>query len=196
MDAGYGLFEVQGSLMIVHGRAAFERVQFEQIEGKLHAGDPPRQPLLIPSLLELPPIEASVLGDQLAFFDAMGFEIEPFGRHLYRMRAAPAWLDKEHPEPFIETLVRQIRDRGLRPDDRAAAHKMVARLAAIRIARGYLAKSGSEWQELIGALLSCENPLLDSRGRPTFFALRPAELRRKFMLEGEAQSTRDSYHGN
>jgi DNA mismatch repair protein MutL len=179
-----GLFESPDGLVLLNGRAARERILLEEIEASLKAQEVPRQALLIPAMLELSPLDASVLGDQLTFFNSIGFELEPFGRHLFRIRAVPAWIQGEKAEDFVLELVARIRERGLRPDDPQPARNMVARMAAMREARRFSIDRDSGWPALAKALLACENPLLDARGRPTFVEMRHSEISRKLMLEG------------
>lgn len=178
-----GLFESADGLVLLNGRAARERVLFERIEGSMEGTGLARQSLLLPAMLELPPLDAGVLTDQLAFLDSLGFTIEPFGRHLFRIRSVPAWLHGGNPEAFVGDLVNRMRERGLRPDDAESARSHIARLGAIREARGYTPGSGADWEALARSLLACENPLLDARGKPTFIEMRHAELARKLMLD-------------
>jgi DNA mismatch repair protein MutL len=156
----------------------------EKIEASLEGSGSSRQDLLMPLLMELTPLDASVLEDQLPFFDSLGFTIEPFGRHLFRIRSVPSWLQGEAAESFIEDLVNRFRERGLRAENFDTAKTLVARLAAMREARAYAPSTESEWRQLASDLLACENPLLDARGRPTFVEMRDAEISRKLMLEG------------
>jgi DNA mismatch repair protein MutL len=184
-----GLFESGDGLILLNARAARERILFEKIEASLEGERLSQQPLLIAPMLELSPLEASLLGDNLDFFGSMGFEIEPFGRHLYRIRAVPGWFQGEDAENFIGELVHQIRERGFRPEEEKPARTMVARLAAIREARGFTITSESDWQALASALLGCANPLLDARGRPAFVEMRNAELARKLMLDRSGEES-------
>ncbi|MGC9451096.1 MAG: DNA mismatch repair endonuclease MutL [Oceanipulchritudo sp.] len=179
-----GLFESPDGLILLNARAARERILFERIEASLSGEQVPQQPLLIPAMLELAPLEASVLTDQLAFFSGIGFELEPFGRHMFRIRAVPAWIQEGKSEDFIAELVGRIRERGLRPEESQPARTLVARLAAMREARGGRPASEREWDALARKLLACENPLLDARGRPTFVEMRHGEISRKLMLDG------------
>jgi len=181
-----GLFESPDGLVLMNGRAARERILLERINRSLAGREIPRQALLLPAMLELSPLNATVLGDQTGFFAELGFEIESFGRHLFRVRGVPVWLQQAEPEGFIEDLVNRIRERGLRPDDREGAHLLVARIAASGEARGYRPASAGEWQRLARDLLACDNPLLDSQGRPTFVEMRHAELARRLMLDAKA----------
>lgn len=178
-----GLFESTDGLIILNAAAARERILFEEMEVSIKGGEIVRQELLIPLMVELPPLDATLLGDQLEFFDSIGFEIEPFGRHLFRLRSLPVWINAEKAEAFVEELIGKIRDRGLRPEERHPAATLVARLAAIREARGFTPEGDSGWRQLAAALLRCENPLLDARGRPAFVEMRQGEINRKLMLD-------------
>ena len=179
----FGLFESPDGLIVVNPVAARERILLEQMAASLQQASIPTQPLLIPPMLELSPLEATLLGDQLDFFESIGFIVEPFGRHLFRIRSIPAWLQAEKAEAFVEELVNRIRERGLRPEEKQPALALVARLAAIREARGFVPQGQAGWESLAGELLRCENPLLDARGRPSFIELRNAEIGRKLMLQ-------------
>jgi DNA mismatch repair protein MutL len=50
-----GLFESPDGLILLNARAARERILFEQMESSMGEGEIPRQPMLIPPMLELPP---------------------------------------------------------------------------------------------------------------------------------------------
>ncbi len=178
-----GIFESPDGLVLLNCRAARERILFERIEAGFRDETVPRQALLIPSMLELPPLEGSLLAEQLDFFNTIGFEIEPFGRHLFRIRAVPGWMNADGAVVFVEELLHKIRERGLRPNEKQPAHSLVARIAATREARGYLIQGEQDWMGLLKQLLACENPLLDARGRPTFVEMRHGEISRKLMLD-------------
>ena len=183
-----GLFESPDGLILMNARAARERILFERILATLSADQVPEQPMLIPPMVELPPLEASLLADQTEFFAGIGFEIEPFGRHLFRLRSIPAWMLPDHAVSFLEELVSRVRERGLRPDDPQPARNLIARLAAARESRGFIPGDAAGWDQLARDLLSCENPLLDARGRPAFVELRHGEIARKLMLETSSES--------
>lgn len=184
-----GLFESADGLILLNARAARERILFESISQSLQEKTIATQPMLIPPMLEVSPVMASVLTDQLDFFGRLGFEIEPFGRNLFRIRSVPVWIQEDQPETFIEALLQKIHDRGLRPDDADSSRTMVARMAAIREARGFTIRDEAGWQQCARALLDSGNPLLDARGRPTFVEIRNAELSRKLMLDGPGRES-------
>lgn len=178
-----GLFSSPNGLIILNPRAARERVLLESIQNDLQQGQPPSQTLLLPAVIELPPLEASLLSDQLDFFQNLGFSLEAFGRHAFRLRAVPAWLADPHPPNTIEFLLGRIRDRGLDPADWDAARLWIARMAAAREAPRTPPANPADWEHLARSLLQCQHPLLDARGRPTFLDLPHTDLARKLMLD-------------
>lgn len=178
-----GIFESPDGLILLNCRAARERILFEQIEKQFQDETVSRQALLIPAMLELPPLEGSLLLEQLDFFRSIGFEIEPFGRHMFRIREVPGWMQGESAVAFIEDLIGKIRERGIRPRELQPAQALVARIAAANEARGFTVNGEQQWMGLLQQLLACENPLLDARGRPTFVEMRHGEIARKLMLD-------------
>lgn len=183
LKARTGLFESPDGLIILNARAARERILYEEIESQLSGENIPRQALLLPAMLEISPLDAGVLSDQLEFVSNLGFEIEPFGRHVFRIREIPTWLTSESAEDFIGGILQKLRERGMRADELQGARNHVARMAALREARGFVAKSDAEWESLATQLLACEIPLLDARGRPTFIEVRHQEIARRLMLD-------------
>lgn len=178
-----GLFSSRRGLVVLNPRAARERILLESIQTDLQQGNTPSQSLLLPAVLELPPLEANLLSDQLPFFNALGFTLEPFGRQAFRLRAFPAWLQDSQPAPLVEYLLGRIRDRGVDPADWEAARLWVARMAATREAPRAAPADSQAWESLARSLLQCEHPLLDARGRPTFLEVPHAEIARKLMLD-------------
>lgn len=186
-----GLFESPDGLILLHARAARERILYEEIQSMLKGETIPRQTLLLPPMLEMAPLDAGVLEDQIEFLQTFGFVIEPFGRHVFRIREVPTWLESDKPERFIEGIVQKIRDRGMRPEDVQGARQQIARMAAFRESRGFSPATEGDWQELSRQLLACEIPLLDARGRPTFIEMRHSEIARKLMLEASEVEIRE-----
>ena len=184
-----GLFEGADGLVLLNARAARERILLERIEDSLSGATMAAQQMLIPPMLERSPLEAGIRSENLSFLACMGFELEPFGRHLFRLRAVPAWLDPDHAEAFVGDVVHKIRERGIRPDELESPRTWIARMAALREARGYRVTGESQWAALADQLLKCRHPLLDARDRPTFVEIRNAELARKLMLDGGGESS-------
>ncbi len=177
-DQDYGLFQAPEGLILLHERAAWERIRFEQIIAAMQADAHTVQRLLFPVPLELEPLATQAFEDLRQPLTEWGFEIELFGRNFYRAHAVPDWLGTEDAADFLRDLAALARERGsdfVRPH---LAREAAARLAASRLTPRRLEKENLP--DLCRRLLACENPLADLQGRPTLIQFDKAELRRRF----------------
>jgi DNA mismatch repair protein MutL len=86
----YILAQAPGGLVLIDQHAAHERVLYESLKSK--DGGVPRQTLLFPRLIEVPPAQADWLKNNLEALSTAGLELEPFGGATFRLTAAPAAL--------------------------------------------------------------------------------------------------------
>lgn len=175
------IFETPAGVVLLDRRAALERVLFEQLQREFRDGATLSQRLLFAVPVELDPIAAAMLADQLAFLEKHGLEVSAFGRNFFRIEAAPAWLDPAEAEPFLRDILARLREGQLDPRRPAVAREELARLAAARAVRGGArADTGAE---LVARLLACDQPLLTPGGRPTLIELSRGELARRFQKD-------------
>ena len=82
----YILVEQGENLLIIDQHAAHERLLYEKfISGCFDAS----QPLLIPQIIKVSHAEKNLIDEHLEDFQALGFEIEPFGMLEYKISAVP-----------------------------------------------------------------------------------------------------------
>jgi DNA mismatch repair protein MutL len=173
------LFEGRDGLIILNPVAARERIHYERIRDSLQTAAPATQPLLFPGVIELDPPTAKVAEEHAAALAAMGFQLEPFGRHVFRLEAVPAWFAPDHGEQFLLDWLQLVRERGWHSGQTDAVHHAMAQQAAQRIAR-WANKQADQPLALADALLQCRSPLADPAGRPTLIEIRHSELQRRF----------------
>jgi len=175
------IFETPAGVVLLDRRAALERVLFEQLQREFRDGATLSQRLLFAVPVELDPIAAAMLADQLAFLEKHGLEVSAFGRNFFRIEAAPAWLDPAEAEPFLRDILARLREGQLDPRRPAVAREELAKLAAARAVRGGArADTGAE---LVARLMACDQPLLTPGGRPTLIELSRGELSRRFQKD-------------
>lgn len=182
MVHGLILFETGKGLVLLDPVAAKSRIHYEAVQDHFQAEVSARQPLLLPITLDLEPVPASCLEENLVFLNRNGFEVEPFGRDFYRVTALPPWLDPGEGEQYLRDLIDQVRQRGLKleQEEPELAHKALARLATQR--RGFRdtgEQSSGEYLRLAESLLQCRDPYTDPGGRSTFVELSRGELDRR-----------------
>ncbi len=178
----FALWETPEGLVVMHVQAAWERVWFEEILRTLRASDAIRQGLLFPVLLELDPLSADVMERSTAFFESMGFEVELFGRNVFRCSAVPDWLSPEAGEAFLRDAIALMRERGWSTPQSDGVRNEIAKLAAQRAGRQMQRVERAAVGDLLPRLLACRDPLVDTRGRATFIEYRIGDLERRLGI--------------
>jgi DNA mismatch repair protein MutL len=138
------------------------------------------QRLVVPLTLALGAAEAALLSHRLEDFAVAGWEIEPFGRDSFLVRAMPALVGRRNPEALLRDMVDEL------------VHQTVARRllvqrdhVTITNACKMAVKAGDplEMEEMVGLLhqlADTENPYLCPHGRPVVVTMSVSELERRF----------------
>ncbi len=182
LQDGWALFETAAGLVVLHPRAAQERVWYERILARFEQSAPVSQRLLLPVPLEMEPLAANLLRERQDVLAAAGFAIEEFGRNFFRIEAVPDWLAAGEAEEFVRDAVAEL---GRRSGELAKSHLAHALLAELALAK--VGQRGENWTEqsvlvLVRELFLCRQPSTCPRGRPVFFELSRAELARRLGL--------------
>ncbi|MCC5806486.1 MAG: DNA mismatch repair endonuclease MutL [Opitutales bacterium] len=182
----FALWETREGLVLMHVQAAWERVWFEDILRNLRSSGAIRQGLLFPVLMELDPVASDLMEAVAPLFEGMGFEVEPFGRHVFRLSAVPDWFSPEEGEGFLRDALALMRERGWSSPEGDDVRTGVARLAARRAAQRMARVERDAVDALLPRLLACRDPLVDTRGRATFVEYRSGELERRFGIRADS----------
>lgn len=167
-------------LVIVDQHVAHERVLFEAYLRQLEAGDVPRQRLLLPIPIELPPAQRLRLEELPAHFAAAGFEIEPFGSGSILVKAVPALAAACE----IDLLILDILDRvGDQPPEFTLAdvrHRAAAALSCRAAVKINTPLALPVMERLIDALMAAADPTTCPHGRPVVLRLHVRDLEKGF----------------
>jgi DNA mismatch repair protein MutL len=141
------------------------------------------QALLEPQTISLSHSEALFVEGQIETLQSIGFDIEPFGRDTFRIRAVPALVSNTDPSSALHSVVDELEE-----DERPLADAVEARIAA-RVCKRAAVKSGQvlslkEQRSLIRDLEACETPRTCPHGRPTMIHLSVESLERQFGRRG------------
>jgi DNA mismatch repair protein MutL len=177
----YALFETDAGLVLLDRRAAHERVWYERLRAQFATAHVATQRLLLPVPVELDAITTALLLDRLDFLNRHGFEIVEFGRNFFRVEGVPEWMDPADAEAFLRDLLGALREGLLTARDLDLARDELARLAAVRAVRLPDGTSEPDMHSLITQLFSCQQPLTNPAGRPTYIELGHGELARRFQ---------------
>jgi DNA mismatch repair protein MutL len=172
------LYQSQAGFVLLHLKAAQERIRFEQI---LHSSGPiPSQQLLLPIPIQLDPLSSELLGQHLDLLAQEGFHIEEFGRDFYRVEAIPAWIETSGAEDFLKKFLNVAREHGQLHHKPGLQRETFAKLAAKHTTATGANANPAELSALPAKLLSCRHPHTSPSGNVTFFELTTQELEKKF----------------
>lgn len=175
----YWLVEFRENLYIIDQHAAHEKVLYEKTMRTLKTREFTSQMLNPPIILTIGSTEEVLLKKHIKDFQAIGFEIEPFGGREYAVRAVP---DNLFSIAKKELLLEMI--DGLSDEVAAASADMiyerVATMSCKAAVKGNHRLSFAEADRLIDELLELDNPYACPHGRPTIISMSKYELEKKF----------------
>ena len=180
----YILVQTDEGLELIDQHVAHERVLYERFIAQLEGGEVPRQRLLIPMTIELPPERAELLAGHLDLLDKrLGIGLEAFGGGSFILRDWPEVLaerlGKEGTREAIEKVL-DILESGEEPQFTELAKDLAAELACAAALVKNTPLSAEEMQNLVQQLRETENPYRCPHGRPIIVKYTLEDLEKRF----------------
>ncbi len=176
--ATYWLIQYQDELLIIDQHAAHEKVLYEKLLKQIQNEQIPSQNLLVPIIVSLSVREEEVLKMNMDTLTRIGFIIEPFGGKEYAMKAVPSGFLDVPAKDLLLSLVDELMDQG------KIAHELLlekcASMACKAAIKGNQTISYREAEQLIGQMLTLDNPYHCPHGRPTTISISQKEFEKKF----------------
>ena len=173
-----------GSLVIVDQHAAHERLTEEKLRAQFAEGHIATQPLLVPVVVDFPPMETARLLAEAETLARLGLEIEPFGPGAILVRAVPAALKEPDAAGLLRDLAEEFAESGGPLALEAKLDAALARLACHRSIRAGRRLHGEEINALLREMEATPRAATCSHGRPTFLKLTRADLEKLFGRRG------------
>jgi DNA mismatch repair protein MutL len=187
----YLVAEGPDGLYLIDQHAAHERVLFESYLAMWQQSSQspestsriPAQVLLQPLSIDLPASSARLVEDQLPLLNRLGFQVEPFGRVSFLVRAIPNLLSGMDPSAALAVIVEDFEE-----DETPLLTENEARIIA-RVCKRAAVKAGQllsveEQRALLNDLEACQSPRTCPHGRPTMIHLSVDLLERQFGRRG------------
>jgi DNA mismatch repair protein MutL len=175
--------EGSGRLWILDQHVAHERILFDRLTDPNRPEAEAAEALLIPLTLQFDNRQSLVLEEYREALGQMGYEIEPFGRDSFVVRAIPHSLLGRNYEQALRDTVDELTELSqggrlqLRREQLAMAAAGRACKAAMKAGQPL---SLEEMQQLITDLRASRNPYTCPHGRPIFVAFEPEEIAKLF----------------
>ena len=180
LHATYIVAQTQEGLVVVDQHAAHERLVYEQMKTAFYDKEIPRQPLLVPEVVQLEPAQAEALGSRIEPLAELGLVMEPFGDDTIVVRETPAILKKAN----VQSLVRDLADECI---ELGAAHSLKERIdhiCATMACHGSVRAGRKLTLDEMNALLRQMEATPHSgqcnHGRPTYIQLKLGDLEHLF----------------
>jgi len=171
--------EGQEGLCLVDQRAAHSRVIFEELRER--KDEVALQTLLIPYTVEVTPLEAAVLRENLEPLNAMGIQIQEFGNETFIIQALPEVFGNTDLRGFITDVVhclREYQDASALEKEREKRIALAATTASMPVGQRL---SFDQAKGLVDRLMRCQSPYQCPLGTATMVVVGPDEIAKRFQ---------------
>ena len=165
-------------ILLLDQHIVHERILYDQLANA--EGDMEVQRLMMPFTLSLGRRAALVLENKLDDLQSLGFEIEPFGKDAFVVRAVPALIAEKNYEQILRDTIEELTELTL------AKRLMIHREAVLATSACKMAvKAGDrlsydEMARLVSELRQTSNPYLCPHGRPIVVCISNRDLDKMF----------------
>ena len=177
----YIVCDTDQGLLVLDQHALHERVLYERLARAEAQRRADRQLLVAPLSLGLSPREAQAVEAHAEALAQLGFELEPFGRETFLLRAVPAALAAQNHERVLRDVIDDLVAHGA-ARGYEAKRDLVLRTTACKAAiKAGDALAPEEIEELVRLMRACTLPFHCNHGRPTMFTIPLEALERRFL---------------
>ena len=178
MRAMFLVCEGEDGMYVLDQHAAAERVTFDRLRRAHAARSLAMQRVLVPEVVELPPLEVAMLEEAAAEVAALGVELRAVGDAAVAVHAVPALLVRAQPARIVRDLAGELSRAGGR-NFRGAVDLVLATMACHGSIRAGDVISPEEARALLAALDEVDFAGHCPHGRPVIMKLGWGELERR-----------------
>ncbi|MCZ8182365.1 MAG: DNA mismatch repair endonuclease MutL [Beijerinckiaceae bacterium] len=176
----YILAQTGEGVVIVDQHAAHERLVYERLKQARAEGAVPRQPLLIPAVIDLPEPAIASLLDQAGALAEAGLVIEPFGAGAIAVQEVPAALAGSDIVALLRDLADQVSEWGGSESLAARQDHVLKTFACHHSVRAGRRLRLEEMDALLREMEATPGSGQCNHGRPTYVSLSLKDLERLF----------------
>ncbi len=175
----YWMLEVENQLYMIDQHAAHEKIIFERMVKACKNKQVMSQQICPPAIVSLSLREEETYLRYQERFEALGFEIEPFGGHEYRISAVPVDLYRlAEGELFCSLLDQLVEAPVYGPAD--VILEKIASMSCKAAIKGNTRISELEARHLVEELMTLDNPFQCPHGRPVIITMSKYEMEKRF----------------
>ncbi len=175
----YIIIEYKNSMLLVDQHAGHERVLFDKMMEELSNNKLAIQPLIVPFVLDVNPIEKNYILEHMTDLNALGFDIDEFGEHTFKVSSVPYILDDINFKEFFDEFLQDMKNPKQFTFAGSFRNK-VASMACKAAVKGGDELDESEVKKLIELFIENNTKLLCPHGRPVVIKVTESELEKWF----------------
>lgn len=176
----YIVAQTREGVVIVDQHAAHERLVYERLKAERARNGIARQPLLLPEVVELDPVDADRLNAAAAELDSLGLVLEPFGPGAVLVREAPSQLAGGNLQRLVRDVADALAEHGTAGSLERRLDHVLATMACHNSVRAGRRLRPEEMDALLREMEVTPNSGQCNHGRPTYVELKLADIERLF----------------
>lgn len=175
----YILTQIKSGFILIDQQAAHERILFEKYLDALTKNQILSQQQLFPQTISLSAADSEVLKEILKEVNALGFDIQEFGRNAFVVHGIPSITSGGNEQQVIEGLVEQYKEnmRDIKLNKQEILARAMVKNSSIKTGQTLETKV---MKTLIDELFACEMPYHSPFGNLTFITFELSELEKQF----------------
>jgi DNA mismatch repair protein MutL len=179
VSAAYIVAEGPVGLYLIDQHAAHERILYEQFMLAYARQEPVAQFTLSAQTINLPPLEARLVEENMDALQMAGFKLEVFGPNTFIIRSVPAMLSDDNPVEAVRGILDDL-EQGITPGHVTIEEKIIKQVCKRAAVKAGQVLSHKEMEGIIRQLERCQSPLTCPHGRPTMIHMTSDQLAREF----------------
>lgn len=176
----YIVTQTADGLMLVDQHAAHERLVYERLKREREGQGIATQPLLVPQVVDLDPVEAERLLAAQDLLQQAGLAIEGFGVNAVLVREVPAAIGFADVPGILRDIADELEGEGASNRVEERVNHVLATIACHHSVRSGRKLRPEEMNALLREMEVTPNSAQCNHGRPTFVELKLADIERLF----------------
>lgn len=175
----YLVIPVRSGLMLIDQHRAHSRVLYERYMSQMEKQKGLSQKILFPEVIEINQDDVLLLEELMPDLQAIGFDIERFGKQAFSINGVPANLTDRSPQ---ETVADLLATASNIPVDlqQVRREKLAASLASLAAIRAGQILAEQERQDLVEQLFACQNHAFTPDGKAIMIIIDNQEIDKRF----------------
>lgn len=176
----YIVAQTRDGMVIVDQHAAHERLVYERLKAERARAGIARQPMLLPEVVELDPVDADRLNAAASDLASLGLVIESFGPGAVLVREAPAAVAGGDLQGIVRDVADALAEHGDAGSLERRLDHVLATMACHNSVRAGRRLRPEEMDALLREMEATPNSGQCNHGRPTYVELKLSDIEKLF----------------